>query len=270
MEGDFQVGPWLAQPRLNRIARVGKARHVEPKVMQVLAHLADHPGDVVSKDELMRAVWRDTFVTDDALLRCISELRKALEDDSREPRYIQTVPKVGYRLLAEVVPAGRDVVPARPGDRLPALGRRKWILLLAAGAAAVIALVAVIAFQWHRRQTAQAGRRIMLVVLPLQNLSGDPSQEYLSDGLTEEMITQLARLQPERLGVIARTTAMRYARAGKKISQIGAELGVDYVLEGSVRREGGKRVQARRRAEPKLLGCAQPLRQLSPPDETVR
>jgi Tol biopolymer transport system component/DNA-binding winged helix-turn-helix (wHTH) protein len=100
--GDFQLADWQVQPQLNCVRRGEKSIHVEPKVMQVLVQLADHPDEVLSKEQLMHAVWSDTFVGDEVLTRCISEIRRALEDDARAPRFVQTIPKVGYRLIAPV------------------------------------------------------------------------------------------------------------------------------------------------------------------------
>src|SRR5438067_8040964 len=110
VEGDFRLAEWTVQPRLNTLIANGQAVHIEPKVMQVLICLAD-AGDVVSKEQLIEKVWSDTYVTDDVLTRCISELRKAFDDDPKHPRYIQTIPKSGYRLIptAEAMPA-----PAQP------------------------------------------------------------------------------------------------------------------------------------------------------------
>ena len=237
MEGDFQLGPWLIQPRLNTICGAAQAKRVEPKMMQVLVYLAGHAAEVVSKEELIQAVWADTFVTDDVLLRCISELRKALEDDPKEPRYIQTIPRSGYRLVAPVQPAppAAEAKPGRPRLRSPR--RWAWAIGLAVVVLAALALFGYLARRRPVSQPVAARDKVMLAVLPFDNLSGDPEQEYFSDGLTEEMITQLGRLEPRRLGVIARTSAMQYKRTNKRIDQIGRELGVDYVLEGTVRRE---------------------------------
>lgn len=102
MPGDFRVADWLVRPRLLTLSRSDDSVRLEPKVMQVLVCLAEHPGDVVEKERLIRTVWPDTFVTDDVLTKCISELRRIFEDNPREPRFIQTIPKVGYRFIAPV------------------------------------------------------------------------------------------------------------------------------------------------------------------------
>ena len=238
VKGDFRIGPWLVEPQLNSISDRSRQqdRRVEPRVMQVLVYLAEHAGEVVPKEGLIRAVWPDVFVTDDALVRCISELRRALEDDAREPRFIQTIVKGGYRLIAEVKPVEETEAPNRnaPARAIP---RRR--LALAAGLAvlALLSAAGYLGWRWFRSPPAPSRGRVMLMVLPFQSLSGDPEQEYFSDGLTEELIAQLAGMQPGRLGVIALTTVMHYKKAGKTIDQIGRELGIDYVIEGSVRRE---------------------------------
>jgi DNA-binding winged helix-turn-helix (wHTH) protein len=100
----FSIGEWTADTMLNALSCNGKTHHIEPKVMKVLQVLASHPNQVVPREELMRRVWPATFVSDDVLMRCISLLRHIMQDNPHEPRYIQTIPKVGYRLLREVHP----------------------------------------------------------------------------------------------------------------------------------------------------------------------
>ncbi len=109
MVDDFRIEDWLVQPQLNTVVHPdnGSVR-VEPKVMEVLVYLADHAGEVVSKEAVFLAVWRDTFVTDDALIRCIVELRKIFGDDVRKPRVIQTIARKGYRLIGEVNKRAED------------------------------------------------------------------------------------------------------------------------------------------------------------------
>jgi TolB-like protein/DNA-binding winged helix-turn-helix (wHTH) protein/Tfp pilus assembly protein PilF len=237
MEGDFQVGFWLVSPKLNRIERDGRKLHLEPKAMQVLVCLAEQQGEVVSKEQLIHTVWADTFVTDHVLTHSISELRRAFEDDTKQPRVIETVPKGGYRLIASVTRgsprAGTEAVPQAPASR-------RFRVIYGAGFLFVLVLLTVTYFGSSRllRQSAPLDKKVMLAVLPFENLSGDPEQEYFTDGMTEEMITRLGQLNPERLGVIARGSVVHYKHNDKAMDQIGRELGVQYVLAGSIRRIG--------------------------------
>jgi len=178
MDGQIQVGPWLVEPRLNIVSRNGTAVHLEPKVMEVLLCLAAHPGDVLSKEELLKAVWPDTFVTDDALTHCISDLRRVLEDDAREPRVIQTIPKRGYRLVASVVatngtqPSTRTVPTTVTGAVTRRVRRlRTW----AAVGGVVLLVVLVVALRGRRADPGALPPIHSLAVLPLQNLSADPA-----------------------------------------------------------------------------------------------
>ncbi len=213
--------------------------------MKVLTLLVSRGGQLVTREELQSEIWgNDTFVDfEQGLNFCIKKIRITLGDDADTPRYIETLPRRGYRFVAPVV-VGRDgssphvLLPSAPLALTPP--RRRLLLWTAVGLTALAAGF----FAW-RSWTSSArpvaplpAGRVMLVVLPFENLSGDPEQEYFSDGLTEEMTTELGRLQPERLGVIARTSAMEYKRKGGGVRRIAGELGVDYVLEGSVRREG--------------------------------
>ena len=116
MSDEFRLGPWVVQPSQNTISNNGNTTRLEPKMVEVLVCLAESPGETVSKEQLIRRVWGDTFVTDDVLTRCISELRKALEDETKAPRVIETIPRKGYRLL-EKVEAVQRIKPAPPPQR---------------------------------------------------------------------------------------------------------------------------------------------------------
>jgi TolB-like protein/Tfp pilus assembly protein PilF len=177
----------------------GARVRLREKSFQVLASLLEHPGEVVTREELQRRLWREeVFVDfDNNLNAAIARLREALSDSAEHPRFIETLPKHGYRFLASVAET-----PGRAA-RIPT-------------------------------------PRTRLVVLPFVNLGEDPSEEYFSDAMTDEVITGLANLAPESLAVIARTTAMHYKGSHKDIARIGRELSVDYVLEGSVRQAGGR------------------------------
>jgi DNA-binding winged helix-turn-helix (wHTH) protein len=114
VQGDFRINDWLIQPQINSVEKNGKTWHLEPKVMQVLLHLASHPNEVLSKDRLLEAVWHNTFVGDDVLVRCISEIRYVFGDDPKSSRVIQTIPKGGYRLIATVITENpADLEPAK-------------------------------------------------------------------------------------------------------------------------------------------------------------
>jgi TolB-like protein/DNA-binding winged helix-turn-helix (wHTH) protein/Tfp pilus assembly protein PilF len=250
MQGDFQVGHWLVQPLLGTIKDGDRAVRLEPKVMRVLVCLAEQSGNVVEKEHLIRTVWSDTFVTDDVLTKCISELRRVFDDDVRNPRFIQTIPKVGYRLIPPVtqpqtefspLPSSEETVESKLTGQavtstVPSHRKRVWF------AAAMLLLLGTFVYTlWlHSRSKTPAAGRTMLAVLPFQNLSGNTDQDYFSDGMTEELITQLGRAQPQKLGVIARTSAMTFKGSSQRVDEIGRQLGVDFVVEGSVRREGDR------------------------------
>jgi len=228
LNGDFRIGQWRVEPGLSSVSRNGTSTRLEPKVMEVLVCLASHPGAPVSKEELLRSVWPDTFVTDDVLTRCISELRKALEDDTKEPQFIQTIPRKGYRLVAEVKPL--------------ATKRRGLRLVLAVVVASVI-----VAGVWVSR-SSKAAKSVpvpavgtpSIAVLPFADMSAAKDQEYFSDGLAEELLTDLTRIPGLR--VAARTSAFQFKGKNEDLRTIGKQLNVANILEGSVRRDG-KRVR---------------------------
>lgn len=244
MESDFRVGAWLVQPSLNSVSRNGAAVRLESKVMAVLVCLARQAGKPLTKDELLTAVWPDTFVTEDALKRCISELRRVFEDDPREPRIIETIPKRGYRLIASVSTEKEDL-PAAAGVASPLVTRsnvpkaaKSWKAAAAIGVSALLILGGRAVLAWKKKAEIHVPEKVRLVVLPFQNLSGDGSQDFFSAGLTDELTTQLGRLDPARLGVIASTSSN--LMPGKSIPEIARLLSVQYVLEGSVRRSANE------------------------------
>ena len=159
-----------------------------------------------------------------------------LADNAETPRYIETLPRHGYRFIAPVqMTMQANLQPLKP-TRI----QRRW-RLVAVGCTALLLITAMSYVLWRQtRRLVQPDRRIMLAVLPFENLSEDPSEELFCDGMTHEMINWLGRLDAHRLGVIASTSAMKYKNSAKKISEIGRELGVDYVLEGSVQRDGNR------------------------------
>jgi TolB-like protein/DNA-binding winged helix-turn-helix (wHTH) protein/Tfp pilus assembly protein PilF len=228
------VGDWTVAPELNSLERNGRIVRVEPKIMQVLVAMAEHPGDVVSKEQLFLSVWRGTFVTDEVLTRSISELRKVFEDNPREPTYIQTIPKGGYRLLAPVE-AGTEA-----GVETPSLSlwqNKSWTIISIA-AILLIATISSVHLLRDRQKAASGPRITSLAVLPLSDLSGDTAQDYFVDGLTDELITRLSKIQALR--IISRTSVMHYKGTKKTIPEIARELDVDAVVEGTVFRSGDR------------------------------
>ena len=235
----LRFGPFELDRRGGELRQHGQRVQLAQQPLRVLTLLAERPGEVLSREELRAHVWGDdTFVDFERGLNfCILQIRRALDDDARSPRYVETVPRQGYRLIVPVVAeaASASAAPAAPEV---VASRRPMVTWLLAGGLAALVIGALVAGGWFlQRPPEPGGDKVLLAVLPFDNLSGDPEQEYFSDGLTEEMIAQLGGLDPQRLGVIARTSVMRFKDSRAGIDTIGRELGVDYVLEGSVRRD---------------------------------
>jgi TolB-like protein/DNA-binding winged helix-turn-helix (wHTH) protein/Tfp pilus assembly protein PilF len=243
VRGDFNLNDWLIQPSMNRVVRDDVSTHIEPMAMRVLENLARQAGEVVDKRQLKKQVWGDTFVTDDALVRCVSELRKALGDDPRNPQLIQTIPRGGYLLIGRVGYGQEDDTAARvqnvseaprgvSGLRRVWRRWRGWRLSLVAAAGIVVALLAGAWFAgtWPFRSSAPVIRS--LAVLPLQNLSGGADQEYLAEAMTEALITDLAGITT--LQVASRTSILRFRETTLPISAIAQQLRVDALVEGTV------------------------------------
>ena len=211
--------------------------------MEVLLCLAHRPGELVSKEELLQTVWPDTFVSDDVLIRSISELRRVFEDDAKEPRFIQTIHKRGYRLIAPVArPHSDTAVPTRSPASTESSTPRRWILPfgVALGVVCFALLAALRTSELRRWLTSKNDMPPIhsLAVLPLQNLSGDSGQEYFADAMTEELITELSRISA--LNVISRTSVMPYKDSKKSLPEIARELHADAIVEGSIVRSGDR------------------------------
>jgi TolB-like protein/DNA-binding winged helix-turn-helix (wHTH) protein/Flp pilus assembly protein TadD len=254
----IRFGPFELKLKSGELCRDGATVKLPPQPFKVLSLLAENAGQLVTREEIQQQVWgTDTFVDfDKGLNFCIKQIREALGDNAQSPQYIETLPRRGYRFIAPVENIATIVIPshesaepqklqsthsapsaaAAPGKPLRIF---QWRTL---GVALLLLLPLVVYFFWQRfaSQARPPAKKIMLAVLPFENLNGDTAEDYFSDGLTEEMITQIGGLRPERLSVIARTTSLTYKNAKKDIRQIGRELGVSYVLEGSVRREADR------------------------------
>ena len=213
------------------LRRAAEPVRLSPKAFQLLEILVTNRPKALSKADLQDRLWPDTFVVEKNLANLVSEIRQVL-GDSPSSGFIRTVSRYGYA-FHETILEDHEPRLAPP----PAPAQRRAALALGGVALVVIAAIAAVSLLVARPRVPA---RIMLVVLPFQNLTGDPEQEYLCDGLTEEMIAQLGGLEPSRLGVIARTSAMQYKNTSKRADEIGRELGVDFLLETSVRRTGDR------------------------------
>jgi len=236
---DFELDSGAYQ--LRRASRVVRLERIP---LDLLFLLVERRGQLVTRQEIVERIWgNDVFVDSDTSVNtAVRKVRQALRDDPEKPRLLHTVAGKGYRFVppsAAPAPVATQPAIAPPAEVEAALPkpRRRWLWI---GAAAVLIAAALIALPFLLRQFKPASAKVMLVVLPFVNMSGDAREEYFADGMTEEMITQLGSLDPVRLGVIARTSAMQYKGARKDTAQIARELRVNYVLEGSIRRAGDR------------------------------
>jgi TolB-like protein/Flp pilus assembly protein TadD len=195
-----QFGPFVLDEGRYELTRAGKPVRMERIPMDLLILLVREKGRLLSREEIIETLWGKNlyFDTDNSINTAIRKIRQSLGDDAGNPQYVETVLGRGYRFKGPITNAPKV----------------------------------------DHAQVEPERSRIMLAVLPFENLSGDPGQEYFSDGLCEETIMRLGQMSPHQMGVIARTSSMAYKQTDKSVSRIGRELGVDYVLEGSVRRDG--------------------------------
>lgn len=239
---DLRVGSSLVQPARNRVVRDGCEYHVTPKTMDVLLCLVHHEGQPVSKDELVRQVWAGTFVSDDALVRCVGELRKVLGDDARSATVIETIPKRGYRLAAPIAwEKPEPAVEIPPPESAASASPRFWTRRRALSGGALLlgtAFTAGLARPLRRRWDAWRARPAIraLVVLPLVNLSRNADEDYFAEGMTEALIIELSRIRALR--VISHSSALRYKDRKKPLAEIARELNIDAAVEGTVLRAG--------------------------------
>lgn len=257
--GRFRLGEWSVRQAEGVLFTEDRSVHLEPRVMEVLACLAADPEGVVTKEELLAKVWGGSFVEEGALSQAIHGLRKALGDDARQPRYIQTIPKRGYRLLVPVerereprempepaqAPAARN--PVAPVSH-PLSGSRRSARLLQAAAGMVLALVLWMTWSHLEAQRRGSAARdgegkpgIRIVVLPFEDV-GKPEDPYFAAGLTEEITSNLTLLPS--LQVIPGRNALNEKGVARPLEEIRKDLQADYVLQGRVMwRPGGRQVR---------------------------
>src|ERR1700675_3255662 len=255
VRGRLRFGVFELDLRAGELRKHGLRVRLQEQPLQLLAMLLEHPGEVVTREELQKKLWpADTFVDfDHGLNKAISKIREALGDSAESPRFVETVARRGYRFLAEVKvadaspvrsqelatqlhpepgsgdradPAGKS---AKPKQLLPSLAWKisAFVLLLLTASLASWKMLS-----WNRPSTVIRS----LAVLPLESLSNDASQDYFADGMTDELISDLGQISALR--VISRTSVMAYKHARKPLPQIARELNVDAVVEGTVLRSG--------------------------------
>jgi len=267
--GTCRFGAFELDLRAGELRRDGVVVKLQPQPFKVLALLVGRPGELVLREELKNALWgAETYVDFERGLNfCINQVRGALGDSADAPQFVQTVPRRGYRFIGGVRPGSdpgqsgvgpgsergqsgvgpgseRGQSGVGPGSERGQSASTERLKVgwqsLTIGVAFLAILIAGASFLARRTSPtpAAASNRTMIAVLPFDDLTGDPPPSWFADGLTEELIAQLGRVSPQRLGVIARTSAMVYRGSNKTIAEIGRELGVSHVLEGSIRRDG--------------------------------
>jgi TolB-like protein/DNA-binding winged helix-turn-helix (wHTH) protein len=250
----IRIGAWSVSPTSGEMSRNGETVRVEVRTMRLLVCLADRPGEVVSIDNLLGQVWPDVAVSPDSVYQAVAVLRRLLGDDSKQPTYIETIPRLGYRMVAEVSPipdTDRAMPAAVDGSGLASRFDRRanWPAAVAIGFAIVVAVFlffARAANDLHPATGAIAGAsQKSIAVLPFLDLTDDQmSHETFADGMTEELIGRLSKVPG--LQVPAPTSSFAFKGKKKAVAEIAKALGVAYVLDGSVRMSGAKlRVSAR-------------------------
>jgi TolB-like protein/DNA-binding winged helix-turn-helix (wHTH) protein/Tfp pilus assembly protein PilF len=247
----LRFGAFEADLQARELRKQGMQIKLQEQPFQVLAFLLEHAGEIVTREQLRQKLWpADTFVdVDNSVNAAVNRLREALGDSAESPRFVETLPRRGYRFVApvtEVKGPERDSAAENANAAIPArqeevrtignLSRRRSVAKLSVALALVMTLVAASVWAWEKWRAPNPPHITSLAVLPLENLSGDPSQNYFADGMTDELTTDLARISG--LTVISETSAMRYRGIHEPLRQIAQELGVDAVIEGSVARSG--------------------------------
>jgi len=244
----YFFGEFRLDARQRALFRQQELIALTPKSLETLLFLVERHGQIVDKKEILEAVWPETFVEEVSLARNVSLLRKALSDHQEGHAFIETIPKRGYRFVAPVevedLPSTQTELAPIPESHSPKPGipprlgipsfRHKWVWALA------VAGICTGVLGWIYLRQRPARPHPLIVVLPVQNLTGDATREYVADGLTEQLIAQLGSLGSDKLSVIARTSAMSYKGSSKTMAQIGRELGVNYVVQSSVRQWGDR------------------------------
>ena len=233
LTGIVHFGIFQLDPTARELHKAGVKIKLQDQPFRVLALLVGRAGQLVTREELQQKVWPTAVFVDfdQGLNNAIKKVRDALGDSADSPRFIETVARHGYRFVAPV-----SAAPGHPSQPRFHVGARALRNTLIGLAACLLAALAYWAWQGATTPAKAPSEKVILAVLPFDNLSRDPDQEFFSDGLTEEMIAQLGKLNPERLTVIARGSVAKYKGSSLAVDQISRELHADYLVQGSVRR----------------------------------
>jgi len=246
----YEFGPFRMDPSEGLLLRDDQPIPLAPKAFEALLLLVESSGHLIEKEVLMQKLWPDSFVEEANLSKYIFTLRQALSDGEDGQKYIETVPKRGYRFVASVQKLAAESVEQAPAEMLSCEGEEaktvtsttRWRIALVSAVLAATAMVLLVWLdpgEWRARLFGGPARPVRTIaVLPLLNLSGDTAQDYLADGMTEALTTDLARM--ESLQVISRTSAIQYKATKKSLPVIARELNADAVVEGSVQRSGNR------------------------------
>src|SRR5437660_6703506 len=251
----LRIGDWHVNPASGQISRDGETARLEARTVRLLLCLADNAGEVVSSDDLLDQVWPEVNVSPDSVYQGVTSLRRLLGDDPKQPTYIETVPRLGYRMVATVGPwldqASDSEQPSPATTDAPSGLRLRAGFTLAAGVVLCLALGVFIALQ-SRGKVANNNRSVAtatqpqksVAVLPFLDLTEGMKEEEFADGMTEELIDKLSKIPG--LQVPAPTSSFYFKGKQIPIADIAKSLGVSYVLDGSVRKSGARlRVAAR-------------------------
>jgi TolB-like protein/DNA-binding winged helix-turn-helix (wHTH) protein/tetratricopeptide (TPR) repeat protein len=230
--GSWQIGDWVADPADDTLSRGAEVSKLEPRMMRLLLRLAEHPGAVVSQDQLLIEVWAGVIVGSASVYQAVSQLRKVLGDTGEKPTYIETVARKGYRLIAPVQAPGSEVSP--PADAPPAKRMAfGWFIGIAVVAVVGVAVAAGLLWRHRLRSGPEA---TSIAVLPFVDLTDGKTQQPFCDGVTEELSSWLSQIP--NLRVVARSSAFAFRDKQTDAREIGRVLGTTHVLEGTLRMAG--------------------------------
>ena len=241
----FRIAGCRVDPSTLRVICAGQDTRLESKAMQMLVYLADNAGRVVSRDELEEQIWSGRVVTGDVVTNTIAKLRRVFKDDARNPHVIETVPKTGYRLIAQVMPAddaeGAHGTAVNITSNTVAAGRGRYRSWAVSVTLLLLTIGAWMFFAWDDTRLDQPeplSGKTAVAILPFYNLGRFPEQDYFANGITADLITDLSKVSG--LFVIAPGTVFAYRNSKEEPGEIAAELGVDYVVTGSVQRSADR------------------------------